>query len=405
MSGHNQRKHALLGASKAGRWLQCTPSARLEDEVPEKNSFYAEEGTLAHELAEIELRAKFVDERNDNFEYADFQDSLVEIKQSRHFSDEMPEEVNKFVNYVSEQFIDARRTDPATILLLEDKVDYSDYVPEGFGTTDVGIISQPLLEIVDLKYGRGVRVDAEGNPQLKLYALGSYVKYKTIYDIDRVKLTIVQPRLNHFSSVEYSIEELLDWAENEVIPKAELAIEGKGELVAGKHCRFCKVAGSCKALSEFSQSIAKKEFSEKAAISKSGANPNALTDQEIMEVFHKLPILEFWAAAVKEHMIQSALEGKDWPGLKLVEGRSQRKFTDEEKVKETLRKKKYRLKDFTVNKLTGITAIEKLLGRDKFEKYLSNYITKPEGKPTLVDLSDKRPPLRISSAQKDFEEE
>jgi len=400
MEKHEERDHALLSASGSSRWLNCTPSARIEEELYPKNdtgSVYAREGTLAHELAELELSYKF-----GSIKKVEYYQRLESIKEHELYSSEMPEEVAKYVDYVWEEYLERSKKAEST-LLIEQKFDLTSYVPEGFGTGDSSIISEPLLEIVDLKYGRGNTVYAPDNPQLKLYGLGALEELSLLYEIETVKLTIVQPRLNHFSSFEISVEELLDWGENEVRPKAEKAFKGEGDFKAGEWCKWCKFKATCKTLGEKALSIAKEDFTETKDVTKA-LNPSAYSDEELIDIYDKLPLFEIWAGAVREHFLAEALEGKKWPGLKLVAGRSSRKIVDEEGVIEALKKRKIRLTDFMPRKLLGITGLEKLLGAKKFQKALGPYIVKAEGKPTLVAESDKRPEIGgVASAKNDFE--
>ena len=236
---HSQRSHALLSASGAGRWLNCTPSAKLEDEYGEKkSSVYAEEGTLAHELSELYLRKDTLNSISEQ----DFDQRLEEIMANDLFSEEMLEVVPIYTDYCSEQLAEAKTENPLAVMEIEQKLDLTEYVPESFGTADCVVINDNLMEVIDLKYGKGVPVYAEWNKQLMLYGLGALQKYDTMYDITEVRLTIIQPRINNISSWQISVEELRRWAEEELRPRAELAFEGKGELNAGDWCRFCAVS-------------------------------------------------------------------------------------------------------------------------------------------------------------------
>lgn len=389
---HNQRAHALLSASGASRWLNCTPSAKLEDEYGEKTtSSYAAEGTLAHELAELYLRKDVLENISDK----DFEKGLEEIMANELFNDEMLEVVSIYTDYCEDQFIDAKKNNKYAIIEIEQKLDLTEYVPESFGTADTAIISDGLMEIIDLKYGKGVPVYADHNKQLMLYALGALRKYDTMYDINEVRMTIVQPRINNISSWQTSVKELIEWAEKELKHLADMAFKGEGELKAGDWCRFCSIRNQCKKLYEQQFEIAKHEFVE----------PKLLTDEEIADIVQRTPKLVEWANSIAEWAKKKAIEeNKQWPGLKLVEGRSKRKWIDENKALETIFEKFPELDeaDVTTTKINGITAIEKLVGKKKFLECLKDVVITPQGSPTLVPLQDKRPAIGVQQAKLDF---
>lgn len=389
---HNQRAHALLSASGASRWLNCTPSAKLEDEYGEKStSSYAAEGTLAHELAELYLRKDVLENISDE----DFERSLEDIIANELFDDEMLEVVPIYTDYCEDQYIESKKNNKYAIIEIEQQLDLTEYVPESFGTADTIIISDGLIEVIDLKYGKGIPVYADWNKQLMLYALGALRKYDTMYDINEVRVTICQPRINNISSWQISVEELLRWAEEYLKPTADMAFHGEGELNAGDWCRFCTVRNQCKKLYEQQFEIAKYEFAE----------PQLLTDEEIADIVQRTPKLVEWANSVAEYAKKKALEeNKQWPGLKLVEGRSRRKWIDEEKALETIFEQFPELDeaDVTTTKINGITAIEKLVGKKKFFEKLKDVVVTPQGNPTLVPLQDKRPAMGVQQAQLDF---
>lgn len=392
---HSTRAHALLSASGAGRWLNCTPSAKLEDEYGEKkSSVYAEEGTLAHELSELYLRKDVLATVNEQ----DFDARLEEIMANNLFSEEMLKVVPIYTDYCSAQLAEAKTANPLAVMEIEQKLDLTEYVPESFGTADCVIINNDLMEVIDLKYGKGVPVYADWNKQLMLYALGALRKYDTMYDISEVRVTIVQPRINNISSWQISVAELHKWAEEELKPKAELAFEGKGELNAGDWCRFCAVRNQCRKLYEQQLEIAKHEF----------ATPELLTDDEIADIVMRTPKLIEWANSVAEYAQVKALnENKQWPGLKLVEGISRRKWLDEDKAVNAIFARCPELSEDEIfnTKLKPITSIEKLLGKSRFAEVLADVVIKPQGKPTLVPLEDKRPAMGYSQAQMDFADE
>ncbi len=392
---HSQRAHALLSASGASRWLNCTPSAKLEDEYGEKStSPYAAEGTLAHELAELYLRKDVLENISDT----DFERSLEEIMANELFNDEMLEIVPNYTDYCEDQYIEAKKNNDYAVIEIEQKLDLTEYVPESFGTADVIIISDGLMEIIDLKYGKGIPVYADWNKQLMLYALGALRKYDTMYDINEVQVTICQPRINNISSWQISVKELLQWAEDELKPAANKAFNGEGELNAGDWCRFCGVRNQCRKLYEQQIEIAKHEFAE----------PQLLSDDEIADIVQRTPKLVEWANSVAEYAKKKAIEeNKQWPGLKLVEGRSRRKWIDENKALETIFEQFPELDeaDVTTTKINGITTIEKLVGKKKFFEKLKDVVVTPQGSPTLVPLQDKRPAMGVQQAQIDFTNE
>lgn len=391
---HSERAHALLSASGASRWINCTPSAKLEDEYGEKrSSVYAEEGTLAHELSELYLRKDILETVNEQ----DFDARLEEIMANSLFSEEMLKVVPIYTDYCAAQLAEAKTANSLAVMEIEQKLNLTEYVPESFGTADCVIINDDLMEVIDLKYGKGVPVYAEWNKQLMLYALGALRKYDAMYDIAEVRVTIVQPRINNISSWQISVEELKQWAEEELKPKAELAFEGKGELSAGDWCRFCAVRNQCRELYEQQLEIAKHEF----------AAPELLTDDEIADIVKRTPVLIEWANSVAEYAKAKALiENKQWPGLKLVEGVSRRKWLDEDKAVNAIFARCPELSEDEIfnTKLKPITTIEKLLGKTRFAKILADVVIKPQGNPTLVPLEDKRPAMGYSQAQLDFKD-
>lgn len=392
IQNHSERDHALLSASSASRWLNCTPSALLEDaEGPRETSVYAEEGTLAHELGELYIchdELKTIDDQA-------FSDRFDEIMNNPRFSEEMLEVVPTYVDYCIEQFREAQSNDPQAILDVEQKLDLTEFVPESFGTADCVILGGNLLEVVDYKHGKGVPVYAEWNKQLMLYGLGALRKYDVLFDIEEIRLTIVQPRINNISSWQISVEDLLKWAEEELVPTAKLAFEGKGELKAGDWCKFCAVKNRCRALYQKNAELAKFDFQE----------PALLSDEEISKVLEQIPQLVEWANSVQEYAQNEAVNhGKTWPGFKLVEGISRRKWLDEDAVAEAIFSKIPEASEDQVYdmKLKTITQIEKIFGKKVVAEQLSDVIVKPQGKPTLVPVSDKRPALGVDEAINDF---
>jgi hypothetical protein len=386
---HSQRAHALLSASGASRWINCTPSPRLEEGFPNESSPFAEEGTLAHEFAELLLKKQL---------------KLITVKEytklaaphvaSKFYSEEMLEEVQKHVDYVKQQFSAAKRRDKHAIILIEAKVDISHLIQEGFGTCDIIIIANGTLEVIDLKYGKGLRVSAENNSQLKVYGSGALEAYELIHDIDNVRLTITQPRLDSISSWDISVEDLAQWGEEVVKPKAVEAYAGRGDQIVGDWCQFCKASARCKAQADKAVETARADFQD----------PRLLTDDELIEVYKNIPLVSKWFEKVNGYVYGEALAGKVWPEHKLVEGRSNRVWTNEDDVREILSRDHYP-EDYTNYKIKGIGDIEKLVGKKNFDDILGDVVIKPAGKPSLVHESDKRPAMGNSSAQRDFAED
>lgn len=383
---HTARKHALLSASGADRWMNCTPSARIEEKVKDKTSTYAEEGTLAHEFANLELFKYF-----GNITEKEYNREIKKLRKHELYSDEMESEVEKYTEFCIQTFQESNTKNDA-VVLIEEKLDFSHVVEHGYGTGDFGVVADKILDITDLKYGKGVRVSAERNSQLMLYGVGALRKYDLLYDIDFVRLTIVQPRLDHIDSFMIPKEDLLTWAEEEVKPKAALAYKGEGEQVVGDWCKFCKVKAVCRAMTEYNKELIKFEFRD----------PQQLNDQEMLEIYSRLDLLVDWAGSVKSHMLETALTGKVWKGLKLVEGRSNRKWQNEKAVENVLKSLGYTKSKYTKSALKGISDIEKLVGKADFKEKLSELVIKPQGAPTLVPESDKRPAFGSEQAKADF---
>jgi len=389
---HSEREHALLSASAANRWFNCTPSAKLEDaEGPRTSSVYADEGTLAHELGELYIRHDVLGTVDDQA----FSDRFDEIMNNQLFSEEMLDVVPIYVDYCTEQFNAARTNDPQAIMEVEQKLDLTEFVPESFGTADCVILGGNLIEVVDYKHGKGVPVYAEWNKQLMLYGIGALRKYDVLYDIEEVRVTIVQPRINNISSWQISVEELLKWAEEELKPTAKLAFAGQGELKAGDWCKFCAVKNRCRTLYQQNVEIAKYDFQE----------PLLLTDEEIADILTRTPALVEWANSIQEYAQNLAInQGKTWPGFKLVEGTSRRKWLNDDAVAEAIFSKIPEASEDQIYdmKLKTITQIEKIFGKKVVAEQLSDVIVKPQGKPTLVPISDKRPALGTEEAINDF---
>lgn len=370
-------KHAVLSASSSHRWLNCNPSARLEQEFEDHETEAAAEGTAAHALAEHKLR-KALKMRSRK-------------PVSKYDSDEMDAYTDGYVEFVLEALEEAKQLCSDPKVLIEQKLDFSCYVPDGFGTGDCLIVADRLLHIIDLKYGQGVLVDAVENPQMMLYALGALRIFDCLYNITEVSMTIYQPRRENVSTWTISVKELNDWAEQTLKPKAELAFKGEGEYSPGAWCQFCKAAVKCRARAEAKLQLAKYEF----------AKPPLLTDAEISDILGKLDDLTKWANEIIAYAQDAAVShGKQWPGYKLVESRTNRKYTDEDAVIEAARSAGYT--DIFKKSLIPITEMEKLMGKKTFAEVLGSLVIKPQGKPTLVPASDKRPAITTTGAKQDF---
>ena len=370
-------KHAILSASSSHRWLNCSPSARLELEFEDRETEAAAEGTAAHALCEHKLRRALK------------RQSRKPV--SRYDCEEMDTHTDNYVQFILETIAQTKEHCADPIINIEQRLDFSCYVPHGFGTGDCVIIADKTLHIIDFKYGQGVLVEAEHNPQMMLYALGALRIYDTLYDIEEVSMTIYQPRRENISTWTISVADLNAWAEDELIPKAKLAYEGKGDYIPGPWCTFCKAAVKCRARAEEKLRLAQYEF----------AMPPLLTDAEIEDILDKLSDLTSWANEIIAYAQDAALNhGKQWRGWKVVEGRSNRKYSNEQAVIEAANEAGYH--DIFRKTLLPLTEMEKLMGKQNFQTILGSLIVKPAGKPTLVPASDKRPAL--NHANTDFNE-
>lgn len=376
--------HAILSASGAHKWLNCPPSARLEEPIPNKSSEYAAEGTLAHELGEITLRKELgeITTRKFNAE-------VKKVEADKLYTADMPDYVGIYVDTCLEKVAEAKAKTPDAVTCIEQRLDFSQYVPQGFGTGDFVIIADGTMEICDLKYGKGVPVSAKNNPQMMLYGLGALNEYGFLYDIETVKMTIIQPRLDNISTFEISAADLMDWGEKGVKPLAELAFKGEGEFKAGEHCGFCRAKCTCKARADKNLELAKYEFR---------SSPE-LSNMDVADILGRVDELVKWATDVKEYALEQALQGVEYEGFKVVEGRSNRKYADQDVVADILM-----ANDFTIDKiykpreLQGLTNMEKIVGKKKLTQLVGDYIIKPPGKPTLVPEEDKREPYNPAAA-------
>lgn len=383
------RAHAILGASKAERWLTCTPSARLEETLPDTSSEYAEEGTFAHELAEIRLLMKL-----GRLSAGDYMERCRPLVASRWYTPQLSDYVDSYVNYALERINAARATTPDALVMVEMRLDFSRWVPEGFGTGDLVIVAADYVEVIDLKYGAGVPVDAVGNPQLRLYGGGAWAAFDDLYDVRRVITTIVQPRLDSISTDEITAAELADWLEGHVAPRAKQAWAGVGGFVPSeKGCRFCKAKATCRARADLALEMARFDF----------AKPELLSAEEVAEILGRADELARWAGDVKDWALSQATAGTTFPGWKLVEGRSNRRYSDPDQVARRLTDAGLDEALIFERSLLGVSALEKTIGKKRFAELLDGLIEKPAGKPVLAPVADKRPEFDpAASAAADF---
>lgn len=368
-------KHAKLSASSSHIWTNCPPSVKLSEGIEDKGSSYAQQGTDAHELCEYKVLKALGHDVTDPTENLSFYDA------------EMENCTEEYRNFVLEQYEKAKEHCKDPEILVEQRLDFSRWVPEGFGTGDCVIVADDVLHIIDFKYGLGVLVDATENPQMMCYALGALDIYDGIYDINTVQMSIFQPRRDNISTYTVSKDELLKWADEFLQPTAQLAFNGEGEFKAGEHCTFCRAKATCRKRAEHNLELAKYDF----------AMPDTLETHEIAAILPTIDDLISWGNDIKEYALGQALSGTEYEGFKIVEGRSTRKYTDEDAVAFAVKDAGFDPYD---KKLKGITSMTSMLGKSKFEDILGGLIEKPAGKPTLVPVSDKRP--AINTAKDDF---
>lgn len=371
-------RHALLSASSSHRWIHCPPSIRLGEKYENRGSEYAAEGTEAHLLCEYRLKQMLGIEMEDP------------VPGLQYYSKEMEANAEGYAQYVMEIYEKAKESCEDPIVLIEQQVSYERWVRDGFGTADALVVADGTLHVIDYKNGKGVLVECEDNSQMRCYGLGSLELFDGIYDIQNISMTIYQPNRDNISTCMLVKEDLLEWADTVLAPAAALAFEGKGDYACGDWCQFCPVKHICRARADYAMELAKYDF----------ADPDVLEDEDIEDILARADTLTSWASDVKDYALRQALSGKEWKGWKLVEGRSNRKYTDEEKVAAAVEKAGF---DPYEKKLLGITAMTQTLGRKRFNELLGGLVMKPTGKPVLVPESDKRPAM--NTAKDDFEEE
>lgn len=389
--GHAERTHALLSASGAHRWLVCTPSAKLEEGFPDTTSEAAREGTLAHELAELKARHYFY---TPDFGKKKYTTRANKLKKEDLWKDEMERYTDEYLDYLK---VTALNLNTAPYVAIEQKLDLGNWIPEGFGTADCVMVYGNTVHVFDFKYGKGVQVDAEQNPQMMLYALGAYAAYKMLYPIEQICMTIVQPRIDHVSEWTCTLEELLSFGEK-VKEKAALAIEGKGEYHPDeKACRFCRAKAQCRARSDFN---VKKAFNI-------GEMPPLISAEEAGKRLLELQDIVKYQKDLQEWALSECLAGKDVPGWKAVEGRSVRDWSDMDAAFDKLIKSEMTMEEMLYEKkpLT-LAQVEKLIGKKDFQDTVGEFVVKKSGKPTLVKESDKREAITNTvTAEEAFKEE
>lgn len=380
--------HALLSPSAAHRWLNCTPSVRLEEGIEDKGSDFAAEGTLAHAICEQKLLSIL------GRPHEDADKEIADLSPQYH-SGEMDEYADTYRSIVMEKFNAARVNTPDAQLLVEVRLDFRSFLQDSFGTADAVIIADDLMEIIDFKYGKGVKVSAFQNPQMRIYALGALDEFLLEYNIKRVRMTIVQPRIDNLSEDEMPVSSLLKWRDEILRPASELAFRGEGEQKPGEWCRFCKVKASCKALATLATKTCNEDFK----------NPRLISDEDIPKLLPLIPVLKSWMDDFTVFSLERAMAGAHLEGYKVVEGRSIRQVTDQDGLVGILTQEGFdRDILFRPAELKTLGDLEKIVGKKKFADLSKPYVTKPQGKPALVELSDKRPPLPLQSANDDFKE-
>ncbi len=375
--------HALLSPSAAHRWMNCTAAPRLEENIADSGSSYAEEGTLAHAYCAKHLK---------EFLHVPTKDEEAEIAElfDKYHTGEMDEYTETYKTIVLEKYNAARTITPDAQLLVEVRLDFSEWMPEAFGTADAVIIADGTMEIIDFKYGKGVKVSAVKNPQMMIYALGAYQQFSFEYNIERVRMTIVQPRIDNLSEYELNKWDLLAWATYQLHPKAKEAYEGKGHQMPGEWCQFCKVKATCKALADLTFAAVEQH-----------PDPKTIAPEEMaVRILPMLDTIKTWVKGVDEYTLEQALNGTKYDGYKLVAGRSVRKITDPEAVMSALSENQFAEDAYMKpRELKTITDLEKIVGKKRFNEICGDWINKPQGKPTLVPNTDKRPELSTDDFQ------
>lgn len=391
MGKTKEREHALLSASSAHKWLHCPPSARLEDSFPDTTSEAAKEGTLAHSICELKLSKLFTDK---NMSSKTFTGRHNKLKKDPLYNPEMERFTDEYVDYIKDL---AFAMPGPPMVAIEKKLDYGTYAKEGFGTGDCILLQGNTLHIIDFKYGKGVPVSAEDNPQLKLYALGAIAEYGFLYPISEVVLHICQPRLHSFTRFEIPAQDLITWGNEVVKPVAELAYKGEGAFVEGSWCDscFCKVAGTCRKRAENNITVMDDAIDPITGAIK---EVPTLSNDEVGAILKKAQFLKKWVEKLEKYAHTSLLSGDSIPGWKLVEGRSNRAFSDEEQLVKALSENGIDQALLYEKKLLALTAIESIVDKDTWDRVVNPYLIKAPGKPTLVPADDKRQEMQLSTS-------
>lgn len=385
MGKKKDRQHALLSASSASRWLVCPPSARLEEGIPDEQNQSAAEGTLAHSICELKLNYLITDMTKRTFNTR-----MNKLRKNHLYQEEMQGYTDEYIGYI-ENIMNNLPDKP--YVAVEIKLDYSHYAPEGFGTGDCIVLYRDTIHVIDFKYGKGVPVNAEGNPQLALYALGVLQRYGLLFPLEKVVLHVIQPRLHNFSSWETTVEEIREWGEKYVSPRAELAFKGEGDFYSGEHCRFCKAVNCRHRAYEYVGLL--EEYQEKL--------PPLLMDEEVGQILTRAEQLVSWYNKLKKYALNTMLSGKEIFGWKIVEGRSNRAFTDYDRVVSVMEAAGYKKEMLYQNTPLSLTELEKMLGKKDFQDICGSLVVKPPGAPTIAKESDKRPAYNPrTSAAEDF---
>lgn len=381
-------EHALLGASGAHKWLHCTPSARLEETLPDSTSEYAQEGSLAHEIGELKLRKAFTDPMGPRT----FTNRLKKLQANPLYQEEMLRHTDTYLDYVS-GVVHGYKTLP--YVAIEKKLDYGKYAPEGFGTGDCIVIGGSVMYVIDLKYGKGVPVSAFENPQMMLYALGALLEYSILYNIEQIMMVIVQPRLDSISEFVMSVSDLMYWATNTVMGAAEKAWKGEGEFVPGEHCRFCRANALCRARADFNTSLEGFNY----------MRPPLISNEEVGQILERAQDLAKWAKDLEEYALSETLKGGIIPGWKSVAGRGSRKFTDIDKAFKFLVESGFAEALLYKREPLTAPAVEELIGKEAFKALSTEHVIKTPGKPTLVPESDPREAFKQYDLEELFKNE
>lgn len=369
--------HAMLSPSSAARWLNCPPSAKINAEAGDRGTVFTREGSLAHAVAELKARKYFLT----GIGPKKYEAAMAKHRADELWQDEIDAHTDRYLEILKAFYDDFPE---APHVAIEQRVDFGAWVPDGFGTADCIMVSGDTIHVVDLKYGKGVQVSAEDNPQMKLYALGALAAYELMYDLTTVRMSIIQPRLaSDPDTWETSVGEIVNWAEQVVKPAAALAAAGEGEYAEGEWCRFCAIRGSCRARA--AAQLALEDFGEKL--------PPELTDEEIGQALIQGKRLAKWLSEIEEYALRACLDGKEIPGFKAVEGRSVRVWTDADAAFLAARAQGIPEEMLYERKPITLAAVEKLMGKRHFLDTMAAYVTTPPGKPTLVPETDKRPAI------------